>query len=268
MALPSTNQTTHFDASDNDHVMRTGSTKAIDGENVETWEDDAGRNMAFWYNSASSDGPTYKTVTPLMILPCLDFATTEILSLYNLAGAQAQQLANIFAAGAKTLIIAAYIKTVATDSATPYQNERVFADQNDYFGLFIKKTAGIVKALAYNFHGANQVVTVDLAGENQAYVFTVVHDGVNLTLAVDGGTAGSVASGDTDNLGGNPRINGGSAAHSIRIGELVTYNAALTGSDLTDANSYFISKWLSAGGGGAGGNNVSNNASILSRWGF
>ncbi len=42
-----------------------------------------------------------------------------------------------------------------------------------------------------------------------------------------------------------PRLAGGSDASVLngRIGEVVTYNAALTGTDLSNAKSYMIGRW-------------------------
>jgi len=253
MPLPTTNLTAHFDASNNDDVIKTGSTSAVDGETVEEWEDDDGKDLSFWYLSDPSAEPTYRTSVPLMALACLDFdGTNDRMGLYDSAGVTPKSLANVLSASAKTVLLSIYVEAIVGSDASAFNNDGIFVDSGQFFGLHVKSVAGVHTLQGYNWDGNEDKVeaTISLA---TSYVVMLRHNGTNLYMAINGGAESSVASGATSTTTGNIMLgrNGtaGSAYFNGRVGEVAMYNVDLNGqgSDLAIATSYFTNKWLSGG---------------------
>jgi hypothetical protein len=261
MALPTTNLTFHAKADVNTDVWKfyqSGTpyhnTAGADGDNIEVWDDADGKALALIPSVALVDGATYKTATPLMQLSCLDFnGSNEMYVLWDDTGVTAQLLSAILGAGAKTLIAAIYVKGVTSNAAGAWNNEAIFCDQvtgkGTFFGLHLRNTGSGYKIIAYNWGGSENKVELDIL-LNTSYVVTLRHDGTNLYISLNGGSESSVASTNTTDMTGACVLARSIPAFPIffngRIGEIAFYNAALTGTNLTDANSYFTSKWLAA----------------------
>jgi len=160
-------------------------------------------------------------------------------------------MSNIVANNAKTLIISIYPTAIDANNANPYDNDYIFGDgATGFVGLYLKNpSAGVYEYLAYNFDGTADAVALTLPdGLNASYVLMMTHDGVNIVASVNGDTPSSVASGNTTNLGTQCQLGALSTPAFVGyIGEVVAYNAALTGSTLDDAVNYFTAKWLGAG---------------------
>ena len=264
MALPTTNLTFHAKADTNSDVWlnyQAGApyhnTNGAEGDNIAIWDDADGKALSFEYPITVANGPTYKVTTPLMPLPCLHFnGSSEFLGLFNDDATAYKAMSDIWGVGAKTLLIAFYIESVVTNQAEANQNETIFSDcardsvaDGGYFGLHLKNTGSGYKLIVYNWDGNTDTVELDVE-LNTPYVATMRHNGTNLYLSLNGGSESSTPSGNTTDVAGTPCIGRGYFSFNEffngRIGEIALYNAALAGTDLIDANSYFTDKWLAA----------------------
>lgn len=256
MALPTTNLTFHADASGGGDVWVNyqstapyHNTPAGDGNIVDIWDDvEHGGYSSFGFYSF---GPTYKVTTPLMPLPCLRWDGTNHSRLMDDPGTAFQPASLFVNPGAKTFIFAIYAESITTNGANNWENQALIAEGGGFFALAVRDAGGgAYKVIAYNYDGNQDSVELPLA-LNTTTVVTMRHDGTNLYISTDGGAESSVASGDTQNLTGTVTI-GSNYNRTIgfvgRIGEVAIWNAALTGTALSDANSYFTSKWLAAAG--------------------
>lgn len=248
MPLPTSNLTFHADASvDTDLWQATGpfSDHPVDGEEVFYWDDvEHGAGSAEYLNT---NGPAWRSGTPLMALPCLDFngSTDSMRVLPGTAG-------TYLSVSAFTVLVAVYVEGIALNAANSYQNDAIVADGSGYFGIHLKNAAD-PHVLFYNYSGADTKVSLPIT-LNVSHVLMFRHESGNLYASVDGGAETSVASGNTDTLGAELQIGNGSGSifYNGRIGEFAVYNAALTGTDLTDAVSYFTAKWLGVAPSGGG----------------
>lgn len=264
MALPTTNLTGHWDASVNTNLWQEyqagtpfHNTAAADATKIETWDDAGGIDLSFQTtNSASSTvTPLWRSGTPLMLLPCLDFdGSDDVLRLANIAGTVNKALSVIFANNAKTLAISIYIEAVSANNANPYANHCVFADNSAFNGLFFRSSGGAPVLQWYNWDGNADKVESSTLALDTSYVVIARHDGTTLNLRVNGTDATGVASGNTTTMTGQVSLGQitGAQYASVRIGEIAVYNANLTGTDLSDLDSYFQGRWLSAAGGTRG----------------
>src|SRR5262245_3360792 len=120
MALPTTNLTLHCDASDTDKVFTTYNASGShtgtpsDGSTVEVWDDegDGVSDVAMIYTSAR---PVYRSTTPLMLNPCLDFAgagSNEFYASFNQTGLAAKAVSTFVSASAHTMAIAFYPEAI------------------------------------------------------------------------------------------------------------------------------------------------------------
>lgn len=244
--LPTTNLTAHFDASSNDDVINDSHAGASDGNIIEEWEDDDGKDLSFWYVTDNTTMPTYRVSVPLMRGACLDFdGATDHMRLWNSAGSVAKTFANVFGASAKTLLVAFYVEAFGTNAASSFDNDCVIGDGSQFFGLHLKTNL----AVAYNWDGSDDHVDLAIA-VNTSYVAMVRHNGTNLFLSINNGTESSTASGATTTTTGQiilgRNVPGGSAFFNGRIGEVAMYNVDLAtqGSDLATAQTYFNEKWV------------------------
>jgi hypothetical protein len=251
MPLPShANLTSHWDASVDTNIWEQfqsttpyHNTQASDGSNVEVWDDVDGNNMMFTWKTSDTTGPTYQVNTPLMLNPCLDFEASEQLFSFQEAGTGGTGVpaSTFFGAGAKTIIVAVYVESISTTSGNTWTNNAIIKDSAELMGLHLRTSGGQPKLQAYNWDGNNDTVEIDIAVDT-SYIACLRHDGTNLYVSINGGSESSVTSGNTTSLTGQLEMASQNA--DIRIGEMATYNAALTGTDLSDALDYFIEKWI------------------------
>jgi hypothetical protein len=251
MSLPShANLKGHFDASTDANVWEFfqssapyHNTTAGDGDNVEVWDDVNGNNMMFTWKTSATTGPTYQVNTPLMLNPCLDFEAAEQLFAFQETGSGSTGVAadTFFDANAKTIIVAVYVESISTTSGNTWTNNAILKDSGELFGLHLRTSGGQPKLQAYNWDGNNDTVEIDIA-LGTSYVACYRHDGTNVYVSINGGSESSVASGSTTSMTGQMELAVNNA--DIRVGEIAMYDAALTGTDLSDALDYFIEKWI------------------------
>jgi hypothetical protein len=257
MPLPTTNLTIHLDASDTDKLFTTwvdgGSHTGTpaDGNAVQAWarETDGSVdpcNAAYYGGNA----PVYRSGTPLMLLPCLDFdGTNANMVLVNNTGVTNYLgSSSFFSTTARTIVVAFYAEsiTAANAGASSATANHGLICTDTHFTISLRNDGGQRKAQLAAHDGAWKMVEVNIS-EATSHVLSARHDGTNLYLSVDGGAESSAACGtvgaDTAQvlIGRSPdavRFNG-------RIGELGIYSAGA--SYPTDAVAYLRSKWQGVG---------------------
>ena len=248
MALPTTGLTFHADASVVTDLWKTNApfaTHPADNEGFSFWDDVEHADIV----GAGVASPVWRSGTPLMLLPCTDFdGSSQYFQLKNNAGTVNKALSDIITNSAATLLVSFYAEGITANAAAAYDNDCIFGDAGGFFGLHLKNSAD-PRLLFYNWDGNED--TLSLATTiNASHVAMMRHEGSNIYGSIDGGSESSVASGNTSTMTGNPQIARGVGAKYFngRIGEIAIWNAALTGSDLSDAISYFTSKWLGVAG--------------------
>lgn len=246
-SLPTTNLTLHTDASDTDHIFTTFNGSGVhsgtptDGSDVQAWDDEGdGIADVVWQFQVV---PQWRSTTPLMLLPCIDFDGTEYYQLKTQTGAAAKALSDLITASAFTMLFAVYPESVTLSDPSPDSNHSILADGGGFFGVTLKLVSGVPKALVYNYDGAMDEVTATVT-VNATNIIMVRHESGNLFISVNGGAESSVASGNTQTITGTVYLGTLVGFLNGRIGELATYNAALTGTTLSDAIQYFKDKWL------------------------
>jgi hypothetical protein len=259
MPLPTTNLTLHLDASDTDKLFTTWVNDGphtgtpADGNAVQAWmrETDGSVTPATAaYNGGAA--PAYRSGTPLMLLPCLDFDGTDDAMAICSDATVASYIgpSSFFSTTARTILVSFYGESITASNAGAaggYSNHGIIAaDDKWYLNCF--NDGGQRKVQAGAHDGSWKMVAVNIS-EATNHVALVRHDGTNLYLSVDGGSESSVAvgtiSGDATQIyvgrsGDAVRFNG-------RIGEVAFYSSNLTGTDKTNAITYFTDKWVTGG---------------------
>ena len=263
-ALPTTNLTARFDASVTTKLFTTFSGSGVhtgtpaDGDLVEVAEDMGDGSVTDIIFAADPSGVRFRSSVPLMKNSCLDFSASPLSAYTQTAGAS-RVFGDLFTASDLTVAIVFYAETIADTDAAVYDNNTLFATSygSDYFAVSARDVAGAKKIRANNYDG-NHDATGDVAiAEGRTYIAIVTHTGGNLTMLVidDTGAEASstVASGNTGATTTQLHMGGNAAGAQFdgRIGELVAYNAAVTGTDLTNLKDYFKDKWMTIAGGAA-----------------
>jgi hypothetical protein len=254
MALPTTNLTIHLDASDTDKLFKTWvdglphTGTPADGEEVQAWSAEAGYTQPTPTHGKWSLGkPVYNSTSSPMLLPCLDFGASDSMRIVN-DTASDRFSSWFFEANAKTILMAFYADTVAATAADIFDCNGLIKCGAE-FGLLLKDVGGTPKLFLANKDGTTDTVSLTIS-TSTTHVLCARHDGTNIYLSLDGGAESSAASGSTATWPTGDVVLGVSEAayYDGRIGEIAGYNAALTGSDLTDAIAYFRLKWQGVGG--------------------
>jgi len=250
MTLPTSGLTFHGDASVNTDLWTTNtagsfSGSVTDGNGVIYWDDVEHADVMAGRTIASP--PVWRQSTPLMALPCLSFVGGLNLRLENDADTAHKVLSDVTSASAFTFIASIYVAGVTNNSANAYSNDPIL-DSGAYMGLYLKNTGSDYRLQAYVWDGSAKVVefVVSLA---TSYVVMFRLESGTLYASLDGGTESSVACGNISSLVNQVFIGlSGAGSYNGRIGEVAIYNTALTGTNKTDALSYFTSKWIGGGG--------------------
>jgi hypothetical protein len=259
MPLPTTNLTLHLDASDADRLYTTwadggGHSGAVsDGSLVQVWKAEADGSVSP-ANAAYQGGnaPTYRSTTPLMDLPCLDFDGTlaQMRIVDDTNTASYRDSSNFFSTTARTILAAFYAESITASNAGAvggYSNHGLISAEDKWY-LNLRNDAGQRKIQFGAHDGTWRMVEVNIS-EATSHVVKARHDGTNLYLAVDGGAESSTACGTISGLSSAVYIgiSGDAVRYNGRMGELAFYNS----SDLTNANSgvtFLRSKWQGVGG--------------------
>jgi len=248
-SLPTSGLTAHFDASTAADLFTTyvsggpNTGTPTDGSSVAVWEDASGATHIL-KQAGGAALPNWRSSTPLLPWPCLDFSgTTRRLGLTNSTGT-AQPISTIIDTNTCTVLIAFYAHGIAA-TANNYRAPALFEDESGYIGVLLSLDGGTPKVLAYNYDGSSDFVRLACA-TGTPHVVMMRHEGGTLYASLDGGAESSTASGATQVVGGMPFMGYGfdNDVLDARIGEIAVYNVALSGSNLTDAIAYFTDKWL------------------------
>jgi hypothetical protein len=250
MALPATGLTFHVDASVDTDLWQVNTASVfsdhpVDGEQVVFWDDV--EHTAICLNTQAGT-PLWRQASPLMLLPCIDFdGTDDRYVLENDVTGVDQALSAIVTNSAFTMFFACHIEAATSNLTGAEFNHCLLSDTGGYVAVSIRKSGTDeyrVMFLNYDTGSREIQLAVNLSTN---YIFMFRHEGGNIYASVNGGSESSTTSGNTGALTGIVRI--GSAYNAGvffngRIGEIAIYNAALTGSNLTDAISYFTTKWI------------------------
>lgn len=264
MPLPTTNLKLHCDASDTGNLFTTinGGGSGVhtgtpaDGDLVNVWDDegDGISDVALTTNVAPDTiAPRYRSGTPLMKNPCLDFdGTNDRFNSRNQADSANVVLSSLITASAYTVIVAFWAEVIDSTATDGFDGNGLFGDGNSNWGLSGWNDGGTRKLRAYNFSGADQNTSVAIS-TGASWIAVWTHGGGNLDLTVIADSTGTetnaaqVSSGDTDNISAVILVGRNGGFHNGRMGEFAIWNVKLTGTDLTDAKNYFKDKWLTIG---------------------
>jgi hypothetical protein len=255
MPLPTTNLTFHLDASDTDKLFTTfvnggpHTGTPVDGNEVQAWaaETDGSVSPA---NAGRPDGqaPNYRSTTPLMLLPCLDFDGADQMTVCTDTSYDTLIGTNqFFGTQTKTILLAIYPETISGTASPVTDNDALIALYDD--GLHVWNDGGTRKATFSINDGSLKSVSVTI-GTGATYVLCARQDSSNIYLSVDGGSEVSAACGASAVwpqgvvLG---RSNNSGARYNGRYGEIAFYNASAYP---TDAIAFLRSKWQGVGGSG------------------
>ena len=257
VSLPTTNMTGHWDFSDITTLYKSRSAGSNPGySNQATADGDAIRDAVSLFPAPTSElvwddngdtslDPILRITSPGLPRQCLDFdGSNDRLVLQNRSVDSGQLVSVLFNAGAKTALISFRCESLPASSGT-FQPLMADNSGNFWWGIYIYNNAGTVQLLFQNHDGNYDSLFHGTIAANTNYVATVRHDGTNTYASLNSATEDSLASGNTSNMTGGVLLGGGSSAAVLngRIGEVVTYNAALTGTDLSNAKSYMIGRW-------------------------
>lgn len=262
MALPLTNLTLHADASDADNLFTTfegdgsHSGTPVDGSDVQVWDNDNGiADVCLTFPVSAGQAPQWRSTTPLMQLPCLDFdGAADTLRAFSQDGGLVKAISNFIAADAFTILVAFRAESI-TDTGNHFDAHALLGDLGGFVGISLRDNAGQKVLQCWNWDGNADSVDLNI-NEGESYVVMFRHESGNLFASLNGGSESSVASGNTSDLSGQlclGKTTLGSEFYNGRLGELAIYDAGLSGSNLSDAVSYFTDRWIDGGGGGGEG---------------
>lgn len=262
MALPSANKTFHADASVTTDVWMTTAkaTHPTNGQTPLVWDDVGNATLNAFYTGAGGGTHTWVS-NGINGLGSMDLTTSGSFRMYTEPGFSAQPaVSNFITNAAGTLFMVLQVQNApSTNSANTWQNTKVIGDNSEFMGLFAKSSGGVHTMMAYNWDGSDDKASMTFA-LNTPLVVMWKHGGGNLTLDInDSGSPATVASGNTSNVSAHVNMVGiSSGTIDALCGEVVFYNAALSGTDLSDAWAYFIAKWVTA---------ASTGQPTMTRWG-
>jgi len=229
----------------------TARTSAItaDGQTVKAMDDQQASN----HFTEATNGPLWKSPSGLL-LPALRFDGVNDQLLNNVAPS------TFYSTTAKTILIAFRLLGDGTNIATIYENTMIVGDnmandvfESNWFGLYVKTVAGAHTLFVYNWDGNEDTVSTTILKDTN-YIIAVRHDGSNIYIGLNGGSETSAASGTTAGAGNCIRIAGNNRSTNqylnCEIGELATYNAAITGAALSDTIQAMMDDWVTAPAGG------------------
>ncbi len=265
MPLPTTNLTVHWDASTTTHLKTTAGSLVSnstgtpsDGDDVLVVqpETDSGVAAGLTERTSDSQAPTFRSGgSALMAHSCLDFDGS--VDWIEAVGDNFAELGGRFnvllTAAAHTILIAFYPEVISSTGHGENAGHMLFGDHTSgYYGLNLYDNSGTKKIYGYMYDGSDHFVEQPLTvGESHVVMWR--HESGNQYLSVDGGSEVSGVCGTADSaiLAQGVSAGGGPATtlYNGRIGEIAVYNAALTGSNLTNAINYFTQKWITGGGG-------------------
>jgi hypothetical protein len=260
--LPTTDMVTNFDASvspGNLYTTVAFGTGALsgtvnDGDQVGAWVNTIDATKIFRQKVGGTtflpSDITWENDT-VLFKPSIKVVKGTLESVF--AGGSTELRLNDFASTTARTVVMSFMlegSTGLTNNATVYLNTVLIGTgQNGFGALHLRKPSGI-DLYAYNWDGNADSASIALT-VSTPYVLVWRHDGstMYLTIIVAGGTETNVsfATGTTGDNGvwfiadSNPA---GTQQVEMRVGQVTTYDANLTGTPLSDLKTYYIDKWL------------------------
>jgi len=142
-----------------------------------------------------------------------------------------------------TSFIVANATTISTDEANPGFNASVFSNTAGTSIMFGVKSSGSVFVTGFDL--VEKFISDNYSAGNWI-VLTTFYDGTNLQLRVNGGSPQSVALSAYNSSTGNLRIGAnanGSVFFNGDVGEIITYNQAISTADREGLESVLMDKW-------------------------
>lgn len=256
MGLTQTGLTAHCKADDTSYLFKTyvntgihTGTPSANNDIIEVWDNVAGIADQAWMFSANvATYPRYKpAANSLMKYACLSFDGRRIHA-YNQNGTAQKFISSFFTNSDFTIMAAFYPQAIVSTAANAYQGEPLIADFGNVMGLFMRDISGVKKISGYNNDNTLDEIHLNIT-TGKTYIVTFQHYGGNLRMSLIDEThtktsATPVASGNSWNMGNQLAIgNTGGIFGNFLMGEFAVWNTGLTGSDLTDSETYF-SRWL------------------------
>lgn len=256
-ALPSTNMTMRFDFSDITTLFKTfssGSTPSFsnqasaDGDVIrvaKTVFPAPNSEYTAHDNFDSTTAPIVKITSPGLARQCLKFDGSN--DMYHTPRSRNGDgdiglSSVVFGASAKTCFIVFRLDALPSSGNLFSLFE---ASSGSWWAMRARESGGNV-TVQHETHAGGTYIGADTQTHlaiNTNYVACGRHDGVNIKVSVNNDTEQSAACGASDHSydGGLSSPNG---FLNGRIGEIVCYNAVLSGSDLSNAYTYLMNKWL------------------------
>lgn len=158
------------------------------------------------------------------------------------------QWSGIVAASAYTMLAVAKCSAASFDDDTdPVNNEFIISESSGGYGAFYFRSSNLVGAMGFPEPPGTTPDFADTAYTVGTWaVFTQTWDGTNLSIRVNGGTPASVASDDLYDFNTSVYLGRQSYADTFfegDLGELLTYNVALSTGDREALESYLADKW-------------------------
>jgi hypothetical protein len=226
-----------WDASDSSTLFdaqSAGSNSAADQE-VGRLEDKSGNGRHFT-QSTSANRPIRKTSQQ---------SGRDVLRFNGTSASMitAVSFSDFFSATASTAFVVAKAQSVNTNSNSVGQNASVLSEISGSHSFVMLRSNDTAASFGY----VTQHVTTSLSYVPGSWkVFTTTHDGTNLSFAINGGAPSQASLGTRTFMNSLLRlgVNGNpSVFFEGDVGEVITFNVALSSSDRSDVEQYLIAKW-------------------------
>jgi hypothetical protein len=253
-SLPLTNLTAQFDASSLSYLWKTysGATPiysnqaTADGDTIGVWSSKypaSPSDYCIYEDLGSSRYATLRSSSPGLQQQCLDLdGSNDFYTLGTRTGTGSSYTA-FFSTTAMTLFVSFRIDVMPTSGN---YGPIIMAGTGNYWGMRIQGTSG---KIAYLMHDAGGYTGHEgsVVSANTNYVACMQHDTTTVYGSINHGSVSSSASGTFDQ-GTVVSLVGADTGlgwyFNGRIGEILCYNAVLSGADLTNAWDYMMNKWL------------------------
>lgn len=258
--LPTTGMTMNFDFSDISTLYKTFTTgNNPDYSNVATADGDVIQVARSIFPVATSDwtlpytnsdatrSPILELTTPLLKAPCLAFdGSNDRLFVASRTGPFVGA-SSILSTTAFTILISFRPASVPSNPG----NQALFSssDPSALWGCYVTNTGTPhLRTQNHTATGYDNADGTDQVFIDTNYVGMFRHESGNIYVSLNGGAEASAASGTSDGIGGGQGAYLASSSAGIyfngRIGQIVCWNVALTGTDLSNSITYMINKWV------------------------
>jgi hypothetical protein len=228
--LDASDSTTLFDADSG------GSASSADGE-VGRIQDKSGNSRHFTQDT-SANRPTRKTAQQNG-LDVLRFDGTNDRMVTSFF------FSELFNASSSSAFIVAKALSVGTNDANPYQNASILAEQSAAHGFVMLRSNDTAGSFSTD-NGVSYVTPTLGYTPGNWKVFSTTHDGSVLSLSINGGSANTASTSARVNVEFNMVLGANwnfSEFLDGDVGEVITYDVALSGSDRNSVISYLMAKW-------------------------